>query len=156
MTEGRLLSTLTTPSQHVVLWPQQGTQVNSQQVLTTAHNMLWTWAPCCGCGGGSQQVVTVVVTDLLWICCDCRPETTFSGNTGAGGACLIWAYVRGSLCSLLLLKFYPMLPAPFNFMPFAPYWRFFLLLSHFSSCSWIWPFAPCSFLEFPSIPCSFL
>ncbi len=34
------MSTLTTPSQQVVLWPQQDAQVYSQQLLTTAHNML--------------------------------------------------------------------------------------------------------------------
>ncbi len=38
--KGRLMSTLTTPSQQVALWSQQGAQVNSQQPLTTAHNML--------------------------------------------------------------------------------------------------------------------
>ncbi len=36
-----LRSALTTPSQQVVLWPQKGAQVDSQQPLTTAHNMFW-------------------------------------------------------------------------------------------------------------------
>ena len=38
--KGRLRSTLTTHSQQVELWSQQGAQVYSQQPLTTAHNML--------------------------------------------------------------------------------------------------------------------
>ena len=39
-TKGGLMSTLTTLSQQVVLWSQQGAQVYSQQSLTIAHNML--------------------------------------------------------------------------------------------------------------------
>ena len=71
----------------------------------------------------------------------------------------------GGLCSLLLSMFiYVMLPAPFNFRPLAAFYIFFLLLLiflqsmllfHFSSCSWIFPFVPCSFLELAYVTCSF-
>ncbi len=55
-----------------------------------------------------------------------------------------WASVRGGQCSLLLLQFPLLLPAPFNFLPFAPFSLFpcsffiflcSLLLFNFSSCS---------------------
>ena len=39
--KGGLMSSLTSPSQQVVLWPQHSAQVYSQQPLTTSHNMLW-------------------------------------------------------------------------------------------------------------------
>ncbi len=56
----------------------------------------------------------------------------------------LWASVRGGPCSLLLLQFPLLLPAPFNFLPFAPFLLFpcsffiflcSLLLFSFSSCS---------------------
>ncbi len=60
-TKGSLMSTLRTPSQQVV-----------SLATTGCSGLLTTWAPCCGCCGGSQQVVKVVVTNLLWMCCECR------------------------------------------------------------------------------------
>ncbi len=78
----------------------------------------------------------------------------------------MWASVRGGPCSLLLLQFPLLLPAPFNFLLFAPFLLFpcsffiflcSLLLCNLSSCSMLlFQIFHCSMLLFTifGAPCS--
>ncbi len=72
---------------------------------------------------------------------------------------LMLSLCQGVPCSLLLLQFPILLPAPFNFLPFAPFLLFpcsffislcSLPLFNFSSCSML------LFFKFSTTPCSFL